>query len=498
MADKQVSNPTYMANIRHFFTDGDKGCMAGRGIDLGTYEGVKFNALRIYFKVRDGEMPVGAPRWKKARVETFYNWMKNDYPRGIAAPKRPKAARRTDAQFKRRPARREDAATYSGRKLAKLKTAFQALMDKPATDPDSYFALAGLHWLPKPTVYCRHHENAYNPWQRAYMNHFEDALRRVPGCADVTLPYWDITSRRIPAFLFKPPFDSYKFPQDLYDFQGERVAKKGDRTKRNGARHILASLACRNVTETVETALTSSRWELFNGWVSGNTHGGIISAHDNGHNACGETMQNQDIAAFDPIFWFFHSNWDRVWWNWQRNFDAMTVDSFKSHLIGTPDWLSDPVLNGLPPFDVAVPDTINLANFDVSYGPPKAKSKATVRQTLKAGSVAAYRPFHIGTPNKVSVRAKNVDRLKIPGSFDVVLQVRGREIARTGLFQSTMPSQCSTCRMKALANFDFEVDLAALNGPVSLKILLHQKGKEMNFPLTSCGSPSINARLLLT
>ena len=42
-----VLHPTYLADIRHFFTDGDRACMAGQGIDLGTYEGVKSQSKNI-------------------------------------------------------------------------------------------------------------------------------------------------------------------------------------------------------------------------------------------------------------------------------------------------------------------------------------------------------------------------------------------------------------------------------------------------------------------
>ncbi len=343
MANKEVSNPTYMADIRHFFTPGDKKCMGGMGIDLATYGGVKFNALRIYFKVRDGEMPLGGPRWTNARVETFYNWMKNGYPRGTVAPTRPTSLKKTDARHARRAAKREDAATYSGTKLDKLKAAFQGMMDKDPTDPDSYFALAGIHWLPRPDVYCRHHENAYNPWHRAYLNRFEDAMRRVSGCENVTLPYWDITSSSIPAFLFKAPFASYEYPEDLEDLNGKLVVSKGDSTRRRTPAAILSQIKSRDISGIIDGALGNSHWERFNGWDAGNTQSGIISAHDNGHNACGPTMINQDVAAFDPIFWFFHSNWDRIWWDWQRAYDATTVDTFKSHLTGAGDWLEDPV-----------------------------------------------------------------------------------------------------------------------------------------------------------
>ena len=49
-AGDPVAYPTYMAYIRHFFEDRDIDHMKDRGINLATYEGVKSNALRIYFR----------------------------------------------------------------------------------------------------------------------------------------------------------------------------------------------------------------------------------------------------------------------------------------------------------------------------------------------------------------------------------------------------------------------------------------------------------------
>ena len=43
--DVAKPNPTYMEDIRFFFEPEDIACMRRRNIDLGTYEGVKFNAL---------------------------------------------------------------------------------------------------------------------------------------------------------------------------------------------------------------------------------------------------------------------------------------------------------------------------------------------------------------------------------------------------------------------------------------------------------------------
>ena len=52
-----IANPTYLADIRFLFEEEDMICMVSRGIDFRTYNGVKANALNIYFQVRDGGMP---------------------------------------------------------------------------------------------------------------------------------------------------------------------------------------------------------------------------------------------------------------------------------------------------------------------------------------------------------------------------------------------------------------------------------------------------------
>ena len=37
MADKKVTNPTYMANIRHFFTAGDKACISTGMVSMRSF-----------------------------------------------------------------------------------------------------------------------------------------------------------------------------------------------------------------------------------------------------------------------------------------------------------------------------------------------------------------------------------------------------------------------------------------------------------------------------
>ena len=494
-----ISNPTYMGDIRFFFReDPDIAHMRDFGIDLSTYQGVKDNALRVYFRVKEGSMPPGEP-WPQSHVETFYNWMRNGYPRGEGAPVPAQALAAPSTVSRVRRNLKELLAPDKSEELERLKYAFRTLMGREIDDPTSYFAVAGIHWLPgiPPAYFCRHHENAYNPWHRAYLLRFEDALRTVDGCHDITLPYWDITDPDIPAILWEEPFAAYDVPVQLCPLAGPCYPPGP--TERNDAPTVWANMTdpTVNVPGNIVEALGYSHWEAFNGWTSVRTQTGIIRAHDNGHNSIGTTMQNQDVAAFDPIFWFFHCNWDRLWWKWQQEYGATTLATFKTHLDGPPDWLDNPVLNGLPPFSLTTAQTIDLLSLDVDYEHPATEARVQPR-TLRQGSLLAHTAF-VAHTRRISVRVKDVDRLEIPGSFNVYLRVGDRVIGKQGLFQPTTPKQCATCRRNALASFDFVVDEADLEGgPVQAEIrLLSRAQGEVPFPLAKAGNPTINARLLL-
>jgi tyrosinase len=68
-------------------------------------------------------------------------------------------------------------------------------------DPDnwhSFFKIAGYHGEPFDKGassgwggYCFHGCVLFPTWHRAYCLRIEDALRTIPGCEDVALPYWD-------------------------------------------------------------------------------------------------------------------------------------------------------------------------------------------------------------------------------------------------------------------------------------------------------------------
>jgi len=95
--------------------------------------------------------------------------------------------------------------TQGNRKqLEDLMRAWKGIKELPPNDPNSFFVIGGYHGEPFRGAgwgnagfwggYCNHGNVLFPTWHRAYLLRLEDALRSIPGCADVTLPYWDETS----------------------------------------------------------------------------------------------------------------------------------------------------------------------------------------------------------------------------------------------------------------------------------------------------------------
>jgi tyrosinase len=111
-------------------------------------------------------------------------------------------------------------------------------------DPGTFFVLGGYHGEPFRGAgwsssawwggYCNHGNILFPTWHRVYLLELENALRAVPGCQDVTLPFWDETSDESKAqgipwaltdqwFTFqdgqqiKNPLRSFVFPLAIQD-----------------------------------------------------------------------------------------------------------------------------------------------------------------------------------------------------------------------------------------------------------------------------------------
>ena len=495
--------PTWYGQIRNLFTASSRACMSAQGLDLGSYSTVSIHSSDIYQQVATGKMPKGGPRWPDTDVTTFLSWMNNGCPKGAPlanAEAQPSARMLSSAACTGATRVRKDITTLSADELARLKQAFSGLMARSPNDPNSYFAQAGLHWYPAPNTYCMHHVPGFNPWHRGYLHSFEDALRSVPGCENVTLPYWDITTP-FPTVLQSAPFDQYVLQKTASPDYPE-----GYVTQRYSTDAIAKNLLQFGVTEDIERALGKTDWEDFHGMFADASNNAIIAAHDSGHNAIGLTMGDQGVAAFDPAFWFFHCNWDRLYWQWQKQMGATDLHG----LVTTINEKSDPVsyqvfndaavgalhpfVNGAAKLEAAA--TINsVAQFDVDYA-PASMLRASQWSAKTQRKVAASNAFSVHA-DRVNVRVANVNRLKIPGSFLVHLQKDGKTIASKSLFQPVEVQTCANCVANAIVHFDFELPFADVVGG-TLSVLVEPSGKPGNsIAPAAMGNPTIEAHLLL-
>lgn len=487
MSEAIISNPTYMEHVRLFFDDIDLDHMWNRGIDLSTYEKLKERSIDVYFQTEppNANMPPTEERqWSQERSQTFMNWIRNGHPFGEPIAQQPIVRNVTRI--------RKDVRNLMDEEKDILQKAFQGLMDREPNDPESYFALAGIHWYPAP-IYCKHHESRYNPWHRAYLLRFEDALRSVDGCENVTLPYWDITARP-PEFLFSAPFDSYTLPLDIH-----RDYPKGYFTKRYDAETIVDNVNHADIPGIIDDAMGQAVWEDFVTYQGR----GIEAAHDAGHGACGPTLANADATAFDPLFWFFHANWDRLWWEWQQIMCATTLWSFRSTITGSTTFLEAP-FNQLEPFTPTADQTIDLSAWNIDYAPPARSVDGPLTRSIQVranfGSFAIAGGVQVRSQSMVSVRLKGIDRLAIPGSFRAILIADGQPIALRTFFQSTESISCPACREKAKINLDFLVEDKNVWGrdlSVKLEVLTPKDGMSPQFPLHAAGNPTLNIRILL-
>jgi tyrosinase len=88
--------------------------------------------------------------------------------------------------------------------LEDLMRAWKGIKELPPDNPNSFFVIGGYHGEPFRGAgwgnagfwggYCNHGNILFPTWHRVYLLRLENALRSIPGCADVTLPYWDETS----------------------------------------------------------------------------------------------------------------------------------------------------------------------------------------------------------------------------------------------------------------------------------------------------------------
>jgi tyrosinase len=137
----------------------------------------------------------------------------------------------------------QDYAEGNKKPLEDLMRAWKGIKELPAKDKRSFFVLGGYHGEPFRGAgwgnsaywggYCQHGNVLFPVWHRIYLYKLEEALRSIPGCEEVTLPFWDECSvdsleHGIPWALTNENFEldgetipnplrSYTFPVNIVD-----------------------------------------------------------------------------------------------------------------------------------------------------------------------------------------------------------------------------------------------------------------------------------------
>jgi tyrosinase len=114
------------------------------------------------------------------------------------------------------------------KELDDLMRAWRGIKALRPSDPNSFFMIGGYHGEPFRGAgrfdpkwwggYCNHANVLFPTWHRAYLLRIEDALRSIPGCGDVTLPFWDEAA---PSSLEKGV--PWALTEEFFELDGERI-----------------------------------------------------------------------------------------------------------------------------------------------------------------------------------------------------------------------------------------------------------------------------------
>jgi tyrosinase len=268
--------------------------------------------------------------------------------------------------------------------------AVEALQKLPITNATSWWSLGAMHgfdkdiWrglgfiksttaLPPSNIQeilwrqCQHQTWYFLPWHRGYLGAFEaiirDAVKKLGGPADWTLPYWDYSddaaARELPRAFAKA-----KLPDGSKNFL-HVPQRYGNARPPNVQSPLVIDRRVVAVTKTLQerffkgsghggTAGFGGIKTPFHhgddagtfGVLESQPHGGVHVAVGGGESSSDPLkwglMTNPDTAALDPIFWLHHANIDRLWnvWLRQKRHPGDPPDAFKNPTDA--DWLDGP------------------------------------------------------------------------------------------------------------------------------------------------------------
>jgi hypothetical protein len=337
-------------------------CMKPFLIDLLDHDSVSKNAVAIYDALSSEWMPLNEAAWPDSPLEIFRTWT-NQGCRGTLTD--PIIDKTVIPQPAREPIQirvRRDLRSLSQAELDDYRMRLDDRLRVGDPDPAS----AGQIFSSIHGIWCLHYQEAFLFWHRAYLMAFE----REIGCA---IPYWnwyaqdaadDSPAGGLPqafkdetyvhplsgeerpnplryaaamggaskACIKSPPpgVDCRWVQRDpiLYTSGDDRREERREKlcTIRTYQRQVQRALAFASFSHQEGTGYPWANIQSFDppapdcDYVYRNYDfdGAYEQPHDNFHGWVGPDMGDNSYTAFDPVFWSYHANIDRIFEIWLR------------------------------------------------------------------------------------------------------------------------------------------------------------------------------------
>lgn len=212
---------------------------------------------------------------------------------------------------------------------------------------------------------CQHGTWYFSAWHRGYLVSLEKLLRDVivskGGPEDWALPYWDIVNEKSIPFEFSAEakfiFEGSELKNPLY--VKERYGTGIDNRVNNNCQNTNFFTTINDIIVGYGGGKTNfSHNGKFTGKLESNPHniGHVEIGSENTDHQSG-LMSVPNTAALDPIFYYHHSNIDRLWNSWNKMKNKNPVAE---------NWLNGPASMGDRIFIMPYPNNWEYAPKDVN------------------------------------------------------------------------------------------------------------------------------------
>lgn len=364
------------------------GCMNGYALQLDDYSSIKASSVLIYDVLSSRMMPLGEASWPDEPLEIFRQWVNLGWPETAFSPVDPKERIAPPSERPLQIRIRRDIRSLSQAELDDYRMRLDDVMELWNTAPSSpgqIFAAVHGEW-------CLHYQEAFLFWHRAYLMRFEQEL----GCA---VPYWNWYALGAsidgnPASGLPQAFkdDTYIHPRtgetrpnplkyaaardghsklcaggpsagatsaglvDCRFVQRDSILytsgddHRAEREKKIGLvalyqQQVARALAFTDFSEPQGAGFPWANILTFDPpppdseyiYRNYNFDGAYEQPHDNFHGWVGPDMADNSYTAYDPVFWSYHANIDRIYEVWLRaNPQATYTAGFAIHPFAGP------------------------------------------------------------------------------------------------------------------------------------------------------------------